>query len=61
MLYLGWRVHRAPTRVLPDSVEIGMVAGSRPRGLGALVARFEHARRRIGLDETRVLAWRTTW
>ncbi len=40
---------------LPPGVEVGMVAGRRPRGLGALVARFEGAHDgTVAVDETRV-------
>ena len=57
MLYLGRSAAllRRGCKVLPDGVEIGMVAGSRPRGLGALVARFKGTHDgTVSLDETRV-------
>ena len=56
-LYLGRSAAllRAGCMVLPDGVEVGMVAGTRPRGLGALVARFEGLHDgTVALDETRV-------
>lgn len=42
-LYLGRSAAllRAGCVVMPPGVDVGMVAGRRPRGLGALVARFE--------------------
>ncbi|MBB6599965.1 alpha/beta fold hydrolase [Luteimonas sp. MC1825] len=42
-LYLGRSAAllRQGCVALPEGVEVGMVAGSRPRGLGALVARFD--------------------
>ena len=40
---------------IPDGIEVGMVAGCVPRGLGALVARFACAHDgTVGVDETRV-------
>ena len=56
-LYLGRSAAllRSGCAVLPAGVEVGMVAGSRPRGLGALVARFEGAHDgTVGLEETRL-------
>lgn len=56
-LYLGRSavLLRTGCAVLPPGVEVGMVAGSRPRGLGALVARFDGVHDgTVQLDETRV-------
>lgn len=56
-LYLGRSAAllRTGCAVLPPGVEVGMVAGSRPRGLGALVARFDGVHDgTVQLDETRV-------
>lgn len=56
-LYLGRSAAllRSGCVALPAGVEVGMVAGSRPRGLGALVARFEGVHDgTVQLDETRV-------
>ena len=56
-LYLGRSAAllRAGCIALPGDLEIGMVAGSRPRGLGALVARFDGIHDgTVALDETRV-------
>jgi len=56
-LYLGRSAAllRAGCVELPAGVEVGMVAGDRPRGLGALVARFEDAHDgTVSVDETRV-------
>lgn len=56
-LYLGRSAAllRAGCPVLPAGVEVGMLAGSRPRGLGALVARFEGVHDgTVELEETRV-------
>ncbi|MBJ6980188.1 alpha/beta fold hydrolase [Luteimonas sp. MC1782] len=56
-LYLGRSAAllRSGCTWLPPGVEIGMVAGSRPRGLGALVARFDGVHDgTVQLDETRV-------
>nr|WP_243708145.1 alpha/beta fold hydrolase [Luteimonas arsenica] len=56
-LYLGRSAAllRAGCIALPEYLEIGMIAGSRPRGLGALVARFDGVHDgTVALDETRV-------
>lgn len=56
-LYLGRSAAllRTGCQVLPAGVEVGMVAGRRPRGLGALVARFDGMHDgTVGLEETRV-------
>lgn len=56
-LYLGRSAAllRDGCAVLPRGVEVGMVAGRRPRGLGALVARFQGVHDgTVALDETRV-------
>ncbi len=56
-LYLGRSAAllRSGCAVLPAGVEVGMVAGRRPRGLGALVARFEGVHDgTVALGETRV-------
>ncbi|MGY0613130.1 esterase/lipase family protein [Luteimonas sp. A501] len=56
-LYLGRSAAllRRGCTTLPDGVEVGMIAGDRPRGLGALVARFEGAHDgTVAMDETRV-------
>ena len=56
-LYLGRSAAllRGGCKLLPAGVEVGMVAGSRPRGLGALVTRFEGAHDgTVAVDETRV-------
>ena len=54
-LYLGRSAAllRTGCQVLPAGVEVGMVAGRRPRGLGALVARFDGVHDgTVGLEET---------
>lgn len=56
-LYLGRSAAllRSGCVVLPDGVEVGMVAGCRPHGLGALVARFGGPHDgTVAVDETRV-------
>lgn len=56
-LYLGRSAAllRAGCPVLPPGVEVGMLAGSRPHGLGALAARFEGVHDgTVELEETRV-------
>ncbi|GGJ99819.1 alpha/beta fold hydrolase [Luteimonas terricola] len=56
-LYLGRSAAllRAGCVALPEGVEVGMIAGRRPRGLGALVARFDGAHDgTVSVDETRV-------
>ena len=56
-LYLGRSAAllRAGCIALPAGVEVGMVAGNRPRGLGALVARFDGAHDgTVSVDETRI-------
>lgn len=56
-LYLGRSAAllRSGCTTLPAGVEVGMIAGNRPRGLGALVARFEGAHDgTVAMDETRV-------
>ena len=56
-LYLGRSAAllRAGCAVLPAGVEVGMVAGDRPRGLGALVARFDGAHDgTVSIEETRL-------
>jgi len=56
-LYLGRSAAllRTGCQVLPAGIEVGMVAGRRPRGLGALVARFDGVHDgTVGLEETRV-------
>ncbi len=56
-LYLGRSAAllRAGCIALPEGLEIGMVAGSRPHGLGALVARFDGIHDgTVALEETRV-------
>jgi len=55
-LYLGRSAAllRTGCQGLPPGVEVGMVAGRRPRGLGALVARFDGVHDgTVGLEETR--------
>src|SRR5690606_9498976 len=56
-LYLGRiaALLRSGCTTLPAGVEVGMIAGNRPRGLGALVGRFEGAHDgTVAMDETRV-------
>ena len=56
-LYLGRSAAllQAGCAVLPGGVEVGMVAGDRPRGLGALVARFPGPHDgTVSVEETRV-------
>lgn len=56
-LYLGRSAAllRAGCITLPPGTEVGMIAGDRPRGLGALVAHFEGPHDgTVSLDETRV-------
>ncbi len=45
----------AGAEVLPEGVEVGMVAGNRPHGLGGLIARFEGEHDgTVAVEETRV-------
>lgn len=56
-LYLGRSAAllRAGCSGRPGRVDVGMIAGNRPRGLGALVARFAGAHDgTVAVDETRV-------
>jgi pimeloyl-ACP methyl ester carboxylesterase len=56
-LYLGRSAAllRAGCVAMPPGVEVGMVAGDRPHGLGALVARFDAAHDgTVSVEETRV-------
>ena len=56
-LYLGRSAAllRAGCTARPGRVDVGMIAGNRPRGLGALVARFGGAHDgTVSVDETRV-------
>lgn len=56
-LYLGRSAAllRSGCATLPAGVEVGMVAGCRPRGLGGLVARFDGVHDgTVQLDETRI-------
>jgi hypothetical protein len=56
-LYLGRSAAllRAGCTTRPGPVEVGMVAGNRPRGLGAFVARFAGPHDgTVSVDETRV-------